>query len=155
MVPNQPAHSPLFDDPAPAFLRDLREHAFAYLASRGRSRFGGMRLLAKSAAVLLSTGVCYGMLLAQIGGWAGRLVLWMAVGLGMFLLALSLAHDASHAAAVRSSRGNALLCYAYDFFGVSSWLTNWDYVESHHLAMNVLGLDVAVGEDVWPALETP
>jgi linoleoyl-CoA desaturase len=152
IVPNLPARSALFGEPAPAFLRALREHAFAYLASRGRSRLGGLRLLAKGAAVLLATGVCYGMLLAQVGGGAGRWALWMAVGLGMFVLALSLAHDASHAAAVRSSRGNALLCYAYDLVGVSSWLTNWDHVGPHHLATNVLPLDVAVGDDVWPAL---
>jgi linoleoyl-CoA desaturase len=152
MVPDLPAAPALFDEPAPAFLRALREHALAYLASRGRSRFGGVRLLAKGAALLLATGLCYGMLLARVGGGPGRWALWMALGLGMFLVALSLAHDASHAAAVRSSRGNAVLSYVYDLVGVSSWLTNWEHVESHHLAMNVLPLDVAVGDDVWPAL---
>lgn len=140
-----------FTDPMPAFYLELRSRLLASLRARGLTRHGGARLLLRGALFAASGAACYAMILAQVFGWTGQWLLAIGLGTSMFLFGLTLAHDASHGSLSRSERWNRVFSYAYDAVGVSSWVTNFNHLRSHHVAMNVFGVDVAVGSDVWPA----
>ena len=142
----------LFTESTPEWYRELRRRVDAYFAERGVAKSGGPRAIAKALGLAAAALACYALVLAQVTGVWGTWLLATLQGTFMFLFALNSAHDATHGALVKSRRLNRLLWYCWDLVGISSWTTNLNHLRSHHVAPNVNGLDVAVGNEVLPLL---
>lgn len=143
---------PRFTEPMPDFMKVLRRRVEAFFAVPGRSRFGGLPALAKSASFGLGAVVTWWLAVRGTGGVWGSWALALVHGACVFLFALSSAHDAAHGALVKSRRLNRVLQFCWDLAGASSWVTNSNHLRSHHVAPNVHGLDIAVGNEVLPLL---
>jgi linoleoyl-CoA desaturase len=134
--------------PRSAFGDELQERAHAYFEDAGRSRRGGLRMLAKSGVILGWLAASWSLLMfASPAPWAAGL---LAVSLGLALagVGFSVMHDANHGSYSERPWVNRLMSLSLDLIGASSFLWRMKHNVLHHTYTNVHGLDadLEVGE---------
>lgn len=142
----------VYTEPVPQFYRALRARADQWLATHGKQRTAARALFLKAALFATLAALCYGLVLFGEMPLPVRWAVAVLQGGAMFLFAMNIAHDASHMAVSSSPTVNRVVAYAYDLVGVSSYVTNTNHIRGHHLAPNVVGVDVAIGTDAYPVL---
>jgi linoleoyl-CoA desaturase len=129
------------------FLRSTRSEVAAYLADPGTRARGRRRLHAKAAAFI---GLMLVSWLLVIAAPDGRLALAAAVlvGVGAFLTALGVQHDANHGAFFGRRRYDRWMGWTSDaLLGFSSYAWRARHNVGHHTYTNIDGHDPDIGQD--------
>lgn len=126
------------------FYVDLRQRVAEHFKERGVSRTGGGPGLAYAIAILGGIAALHALAMSDlVGGWA-----FFAVQLGLgfltYLVAVGIAHDASHGGLSRIPWVNRLFTRLFDFAAVSSFVWTFDHIRSHHAHSNVASYDNAL-----------
>jgi linoleoyl-CoA desaturase len=126
----------------------VRARVAAYFRSRGVTRFGDRRVLAKGLLLVAVTAGLYALILSnRISGWP-LLPLAALLGVSCILVSFNLAHDAAHDALTPSRRLNRTI-YVATFLlnGTSPYLWRRRHVGSHHTFPNVQGGDADMDDN--------
>ena len=135
-------------DGSGAFYRDARAAVRSFLATSGRGRHGGWRLMLKGAGLAGLAAGFYAAALSDAVSTAVTLGCAVLFGLCALLFAISIGHEAAHETALRSRRANRILQFlAFAPLGADATLWRLRHTRSHHVSPNVSGYDVDVGEN--------
>ncbi len=142
--------------PDGGFHAALKRGAGAYFEGAGRSRRGGARMHAKTAAILLWFAGSYGALLAW-GGASAWIALAATVSLALATAGIGFAimHDANHGGYSSSPNVNRAWGLTLDFIGASSCVWRFKHNVQHHTYANVAGLDADVDAEPFLRLAPP
>lgn len=122
------------------FQQDLQARVEDRLATLSRSKYGGLRIYAKTALLLAWAGASYWGLLASAHWWQ-MLPLAVSMGLALAAIGFNISHDGNHGAFSSSRLVNRVMGGMHDFLGVSSYVWRWKHNVFHHSYPNVHGLD--------------
>jgi linoleoyl-CoA desaturase len=128
-------------DKTSTFAADLKREVDSFFERTGRSRFGGLSTLSKTAILFTVTFGSYAWILTgTLPGWA-MLVLTAVMGVGVAGLGFVVGHESIHGATFKSRRANGLLGMTFDLLGASSYLWSVSHNRIHHTWTNVPGAD--------------
>ncbi len=130
------------------FRRALNARVDAYFAATGKSRFANRGFWIE--AVLLTAVMlgAYAALLSNACGAWGSLALALVYGAALLVLAMSVAHDAAHAAVTGNGRiDDAIQRAVMGLLGVDGYLWRLRHNGSHHAFPNVNGSDIDIDEN--------
>jgi len=122
------------------FQQDLQARVEQRLAMLSRSKYGGLRIYAKTALLLAWAGASYWGLMAA-GHWWQVLPLAVSMGLALAAIGFNISHDGNHGAFSPSRLVNRIMGGMHDLLGVSSYVWRWKHNVFHHSYPNVHGLD--------------
>jgi linoleoyl-CoA desaturase len=122
------------------FQQDLQARVEDRLATLSRSKYGGLRIYAKTALLLAWAGASYWGLLASAHWWQ-MLPLAVSMGLALAAIGFNISHDGNHGAFSSSRLVNRFMGGMHDVLGVSSYVWRWKHNVFHHSYPNVHGLD--------------
>ncbi|MBX2802160.1 MAG: fatty acid desaturase [Myxococcales bacterium] len=135
-----------FQAPSP-FYADLRERVDDHFRTRRSPRRGGLVAWLQVGVILLGGVVCHAAILSDLFAGLALFGWQLAAGLFTYLIAIQVAHDASHGSLTGSKRSDQLLVRLFDLAGVSSFVWTYDHLKSHHAWPNVLDRDNALDGD--------
>jgi linoleoyl-CoA desaturase len=134
------------------FHTELQRRIDAYFTERRLSRFGGARLMTKSAVIGAWLVASYLLLVfAPIPLWAAFL-LAASLGTAMAAVGFNVTHDANHDAFSRIKWVNSVLSHAMDLIGGSSYVWRIKHNVIHHTYTNISGIDDDINLYPWGRL---
>ena len=95
----------------------------------------------KTAILLTSLAVSYGLLVFAAHTWWQALLLAILLGLSAAAIGFNVQHDGSHQAYSNLPWVNGLMAMTLDVIGGSSHLWQWKHVVFHHTYVNIAGQD--------------
>jgi linoleoyl-CoA desaturase len=126
------------------FYPTLKRRVRAYFADQGQTRFADRLLVTKSIVhATLAVGL-YATILSNRFDGLLLVGLFSLFGFNQMMIALNIAHDASHNAYSPRPWLNRWLTRSFDFIGVNSYVWHFNHVKSHHGLTNVPLKDSAI-----------
>lgn len=127
------------------FYQSVKLKAERYFSTQPNNRFVNGRMKVKLLVLYGFTFLCYALIFLTNAPLVGVYVLAFLYGIGTFLIAFNVVHDAGHHALFKSKNWNSFFLYSLDLFGVSSfvWKTTHHF---HHHSPNVLHHDSLVDD---------
>jgi linoleoyl-CoA desaturase len=98
----------------------------------------------KTAVLVASFAVSYGLLVFVAQAWWHGLLLSLLVGLSAAGIGFNIQHDGSHQAYSRHPWVNKLMAMTLELLGGSSYLWRWKHVVFHHTDVNITGHDTDI-----------
>ncbi|MBV9992514.1 MAG: fatty acid desaturase [Alphaproteobacteria bacterium] len=135
-----------------SFRQALNGRVDAYFAANGKTRFADRGFWIEAAVLTAVMLGAYAALLGnafgdRFGPW-GSLVPALVYGLALLVLAMSVAHDAAHAAVTGNGRiDDAIQRAVMGLLGVDGYLWRLRHNGSHHAFPNVNGSDIDIDEN--------
>ncbi|PRY14270.1 linoleoyl-CoA desaturase [Pontibacter ummariensis] len=131
------------------FFPTLRKRVDTYFQENNLSKTGNASILTKSIILLLLYLVPFALLLAFAPGLSVSLLLWLAMGVGVAGVAMSVMHDANHGAFSKSKVINYLMAHSVNLLGGSAF--NWRLQHNilHHTYTNVVEMDEDIDDMVF------
>ena len=130
------------------FYQTLRSRVENYFKANNVSKFGGMKMVSKTIAMLLIYFVPYGIIISSLTSniWI-LLLLVVVMGIGLAGIGLSIMHDANHGAYSKDRKWNKAIGYVLNVVGGNSITWRIQHNVLHHSFTNIEGHD----EDIDPA----
>ncbi|MDW7691660.1 acyl-CoA desaturase [Flammeovirgaceae bacterium SG7u.111] len=129
------------------FVKTLKSRVRDYFKENNISRYGNSEMVLKSIAMISMFFVPYFIMVLGVvtSPWAIT-AMWLAMGVGMAGIGLSIMHDANHGAYSKNKTVNNLMGWMLDVVGGNA--SNWKIQHNvlHHTYTNVSGVD----EDISP-----
>ena len=126
------------------FYTELKKRVHLKMKKSGRRERDCPQMYLKTAIILATFAVSYGLLV--FGSW----VWWQALPLAVILamatagIGFNIMHDASHHAYSNRPWINRLAAKSVDFVGGSSYLWYWKHVVFHHSYANIVDYDTDI-----------
>ena len=126
---------------ASAFRTELRRRVDEYFRVTGRRPRDCWPMYAKTAILVASLAVSYGLLVFAAQTWWQALLLAILLGLSAAAIGFNVQHDGSHQAYSNLPWVNRMMAMTLDVIGGSSHLWRWKHVVFHHTYVNITGQD--------------
>ncbi|MBD3344412.1 MAG: acyl-CoA desaturase [Chitinivibrionales bacterium] len=107
----------------------------------GRSRTGTGALHAKTAIILSSFVLSYGLLVFWAENVVAALGLAVLLGLSAAGIGMNIQHDAGHGAYSRRGWANRLAAMSLNLIGGNSYVWKWKHTRFHHTFVNITDYD--------------
>jgi linoleoyl-CoA desaturase len=134
----------------PGFHAAVKARVAEHFDRTGRSRYGDWRLWTKVTAFAAIVILCYAAIFASTRPTWSTLAAAIAFGVSSLLLAMNVAHDASHHALTPWRRFNRLAHFiTFIPIGINDHLWAQRHIRSHHVFPNVPGSDIDAGENAF------
>jgi linoleoyl-CoA desaturase len=128
----------------PAFQLALRRRVDEYFLVTGRRRRDCRQMYAKTAILVASFVVWYGLLVFVAQTWWQAVPLAILLGLSAAAIGFNVQHDGGHHAYSDHASVNRLTATALDVLGGSSYVWRWKHAVFHHTYVNIAGHDTDV-----------
>lgn len=126
------------------FQAELRRRVDAYFEHTGRPRRDVAQMYWKTAILLASFALFYGLLVFVANVWWQALPLAILLGLVVACIGLNVQHDGAHQAYSERPWVNKLMALMLDLIGGSSYLWYYKHVLYHHTYVNITGEDTDI-----------
>ncbi len=123
------------------FFPTLRTRVQRYFKENSISKNGDWRLWSKTIALFLLYFGSFGLILSQVFGPVGQLLLCVTMGLGACGLGTSVMHDSLHGSYSPKKWVNSALGWTMELLGASSFCWKIQHNVLHHTFTNVYGHD--------------
>jgi len=129
------------------FFATVRSRVNAYFKENKISKAGDWRMVTKTISMIIIYVLPYILILTQVTDvLLYKFLLWIAMGLGLAGMGLSVMHDAVHGAYSSNKLVNRVMANTMTFIGGSKFTWNVQHNQKHHTYTNVDGID----EDINP-----
>jgi len=123
------------------FFQTIRERVNAYFDENNIGKNGNMKMYAKTGTMLAMYFVPFILVLTQVfPDWA-NILLYLAMGMGLSGIGLSVMHDANHGSYSRKPWVNKLMSYSMNMIGGSSFTWKVQHNFLHQSFNNQLDID--------------
>ena len=123
------------------FYQTLRSRVDNYFKTNNVSKFGGMKMVSKTIAMLLIYFVPYGLIISSLTSNIWLLLLLVVVmGIGLAGIGLSIMHDANHGAYSKDRKWNKAIGYVLNVVGGNSitWRIQHNVLRIHSQTLKVM-----------------
>jgi linoleoyl-CoA desaturase len=127
-----------------AFQVEVRRRVDEYFRVTGRRPRDCWPMYLKTAVLLGSFGVSYGLLVFVAQNWWQGVPLSILLGLSAAGIGFNVQHDGGHQAYSRSPWINTLMAMTLELIGGSSYLWRWKHGVLHHTYANITGHDTDI-----------
>ncbi|NNF02722.1 MAG: acyl-CoA desaturase [Bacteroidia bacterium] len=126
------------------FFKLIRERIDLYFEKSKKSQYADFRMIGKGIFQFTTLVVLYFLMISDyFTGWT-LFFIQILFYFFIFLVAVGIAHDASHNACSKKKWINKLLRKVFDLIGINSYLWELNHIKSHHSVPNVPRLDSAI-----------
>ena len=126
---------------AESFVRDVKQQADAYFASRSLSPKATPGMVIKTVALLALTFGSYAVMLVVNPTFWPMLGLMVLMGLGFAGIGFAVTHDALHGAYSDRPKVNAAIGWLFDLLGANGYMWKITHNVIHHTYTNIEGID--------------
>lgn len=129
------------------FFSEVRHRVNTYFKENNISKYGDYRMYIKTIVLIAAYIISYSLIISRISDnfWINY-SLWIALGVAIAGIGLSIMHDASHGAYSKNKKLNSFLANTMVFIGGSAYTWNIQHNQLHHSFTNIDGID----EDIDP-----
>jgi linoleoyl-CoA desaturase len=127
------------------FTTVLRERVNRFFSEGQISTRGNAAMWSKSILYLSLITLNYALVLSNLGGVTGFILLFILFGFTIAIGTMNIAHDALHGAYASTSPRNRALGFLMDLFGASSFYWKKEHTIDHHSFTNIAGHDADLG----------
>jgi linoleoyl-CoA desaturase len=127
-----------------AFQLEIRRRVEEYFRTSGRRQRDCWQMYLKSAILLASFALLYGVLVFAAQSWWQALPLAILLGLAAAGIGFNIQHDGGHQAYSDSPWLNKLTAMTLELIGGSCYLWRWKHAVFHHTYVNITGHDTDI-----------
>ena len=124
-----------------SFQNELRRRVDEYFAASGRRKRDCWQMYVKTAVVLTTFALVYGLLVFGAQTWWQGVPLAVLLGLLTAEIGFNVQHDGGHKAYSEHTWVNRLMAWSMDLIGSSSYRWRWKHTVIHHMYVNITGYD--------------
>lgn len=119
------------------FVRELKTEVNRYFERNKLSRHANAQMYLKTFILLTLYFGAYGLVISNIFGLGGMLLLCFVMGIGMAGIGFSVSHDALHGAYSSSNVVNRILGFSFDLLGANGYIWKITHNIIHHTYTNI------------------
>jgi linoleoyl-CoA desaturase len=126
------------------FQAELRRRVEEYFRTSGRRQRDCWQMYVKTAILVASFAVLYGLLVFGADTWWQGLLLATLLGLAAAGIGFNIQHDGGHQAYSNVPWINKVMAMTLELIGGSSYLWRWKHAVFHHTYVNITGHDTDI-----------
>jgi linoleoyl-CoA desaturase len=126
------------------FQAELRRRVEEYFRTSGRRQRDCWQMYLKTAILVASFAVLYGLLVFGAETWWQGLLLATLLGLAAAGIGFNIQHDGGHQAYSSFPWVNKVMAMTLELIGGSSYLWRWKHAVFHHTYVNITGHDTDI-----------
>jgi len=127
-----------------AFQLEVRRRVNEYFRATGRQQRDCWQMYLKTAILLASFTILYGLLVFVADAWWQGLILAVLLGLSAAGIGFGIQHDGGHQAYSNVPWVNTLMAMTLELLGGSCYLWRWKHAVIHHTYVNITGHDTDI-----------